>query len=313
MAGHVRTGVLSVALTAAVASIPTAALAQAPRKVVLRIGTSGQVALDESGSNMQAAIDTLKNFIQSETGFNNEILRQRDWRELAEKMKAGQLDLGLYEGYEFAWAKSANPKLQPLALSVNVYVYRVGYVVTQRGGNAADFAGLVGQSVALPASGQSYVRLFVDRLCQQQGKDLGTYFSQVVRPENAEDALDDVVDGKVGAVAVDRASLEAFKRRKPGRFARLKDVARSQPFPPPLVAYYDNQLDEATRARFRDGLLNANRKDKGQTLLTFFKLTAFQTPPKDFDQVLAETRKAYAPDPGANRPDNKAPGAADGR
>jgi ABC-type phosphate/phosphonate transport system substrate-binding protein len=290
----------------------TAALAQGSGKF-LRIGTSGHLALDESGTKQEAALDTLKSFIQSETGFNNEILRQHDWRELAEKMKAGRLDLGVFEGYEFAWARADFPELQPLAVTVNVHVYRVAYLVTRKGGKAADFAGLAGQSVAFPATGQSYLRLFVERLCRQQGKDLDQFFSQTVRPENVEDALDDVVDGKVGAAAVDRVGLEAFKRRKPGRFARLKDVAHSQPLPPPLVAFYGRHLDDATLSRFRDGLLNANRKEKGQTLLTFFKLTGFQTPPKDFDNVLAETRKAYPPEVTAQKAEDGKGRKSDGR
>ena len=36
----------------------------------------------------------------------------------------------------------------------------------------------------------------------------------------------------------------------------------------------------------RPGLLNASQKDKGQTMLTLFRLTAFEAVPDDFDKVL---------------------------
>jgi hypothetical protein len=61
------------------------------------------------------------------------------------------------------------------------------------------------------------------------------------------------------------------------------------------VAYYDNILDEATRDRFVDGLVGAKNKETGSMLLTLFRLTGFEKVPADFDQVLAETRKAYPP------------------
>jgi hypothetical protein len=41
----------------------------------------------------------------------------------------------------------------------------------------------------------------------------------------------------------------------------------------------------------------ANKKEKGQTLLTFFRLTGFEGVPKDFEQIVAATNKAYPPDP----------------
>jgi len=57
-------------------------------------------------------------------------------------------------------------------------------------------------------------------------------------------------------------------------------------------------VDEGTRERFRQGLLGAGQKDKGQTMLTLFRLTGFEAVPEDFGKVLAETRKTY-PAPGA--------------
>ena len=103
------------------------------------------------------------------------------------------------------------------------------------------------------------------------------------------------MEGKVQAVGADRAALEAYKRRKPGRFNQLKQVAQSQRFPPGIVAYQEGVLDQATLQRFRDDLLRASRTERGQTLLTLFKLTGFEAVPPDLNSVLAQTRKAYPP------------------
>jgi ABC-type phosphate/phosphonate transport system substrate-binding protein len=270
---------------------------QQPKKIkVLHIGTSGSMALNAgSGAKEQTAIETLQSFIKTETGFDNDIARQKDYQELAHKMAKGELPLGVFQGYEFAWAGEKDVKLRPLALAVDVYPFRYAYLMVGRDSTITDFAALQGKILSLPNVGQGQLRLYVDRLCENHGKPLDAFFSKITTPDNIEDALDDAVDGVVQAAVVDRGGLEAYRRRKPGRFKRLRDLMHSQAFPPPLVAYYEGVLDKETRQRFLDGLLNANQKEKGQALLTLFRLSGFVVPPSNFEQVLAETRKAHPP------------------
>jgi ABC-type phosphate/phosphonate transport system substrate-binding protein len=262
---------------------------------VLRIGSSGTLNPSGGKQDEKSSLDTLKAFIKDETGLDSEIERLKTWQELLDKMAKGQLQVGVFQGFEYAYAQEKHPDLKPLAVSVNVYVYPVVYVVTGRDNKAKDFAGLQGQSLALLADSPGYVRLFIDRQCEAAGKKTDAFFSKIETRDNYEVALDDAVDGVVAAAAADRAALDAFKRRKPGRFNKLKPVAQSQPLPPAVVAYYGNHLDEATRKQFRKGLLEAANKEKGQTMLTLFRLTGFQEPPADFEKVLADTRAAYPP------------------
>jgi len=261
----------------------------------LLIGSSGSITSQSNPKKEKSDLQSLKDFIKEETGMTNEIETEKDWRELTYKMVKKQVQLGVYQGYEFAWAVAKQPGLKPLALSVNVYVYPVAYVVAQRSGKAKTFADLQGQTLAIPSNGQRFLRLFVERKAQEAGKKAEEFFAKITAPVEIEDTLDDVVDGKVQAAVADRAALEGYKRRKPGRFAKLREVAKSQRFPPPLVAYYDGSLDQATLTRFQKGLLNASKKERGQTMLTLFRLTGFATIPSDFAQVLAETRKDYPP------------------
>src|SRR5262249_38425125 len=190
-----RTVLLPLGLTVFLAF--SAAVGQ-PRKIdVLRIGSSGSLASEAPGGKEEAALKTLKTFIKDETGLDNEIIRQKDWRELADKLAKRQLHLGVFQGFEFAWAQEQYPALKPLAIAVNVYRYPVVYVVTSRNNAARDFAGLEGQSLALPATGQGYLRLFVERQAEALGKKPSSFFSSMQTRENVEDALDDVVDGTV--------------------------------------------------------------------------------------------------------------------
>jgi ABC-type phosphate/phosphonate transport system substrate-binding protein len=270
---------------------PGRSSAQQPPK--LRIGASGSLALNTGTKDDAAAMDTLKSFIKSETGFDNEILRQKNWKDVVDQMARGQLDLGVFQGYEFAWAKEKHPELNPIAIAVNGYPNRYVYVVARRDGPVSDFASLQGKVLAIPDLGGGLAALYVGHLAKQSGKSIDAFFSRRTTPQNVEDALDDVVDGVVQAAAVDRTGLEAYKRRKPGRFAKLKDVAHSGAFPSPVVASYDSKLDSQSVQKIEDGLLNAHRSDRGQRLLNLFMLTQFQKAPPDFAQVLEATRKNY--------------------
>jgi ABC-type phosphate/phosphonate transport system substrate-binding protein len=283
-------------LTAALLAVLfTEAKAADDKLEVLHIGTSGELTGRIPGPKEKAGLETLHKYIKEENGLDNEILRQKDWRELTDKMANGQLQLGVFQGYEFAWAKQKSPKLEPLAIAVNVNRYPSAYLVAQRDNPAKDFAGLQGQSLALPATGEGFLRLYVDQQSETNGKNADAFFSKITNPDNVEDALDSVVDGKTQAVAVTRAALAAYKGRKPGRFKQLKEVAHSQPFPPVVIAYYGSVLDEGTRDIFKKSILGSSDNEKGQTLLTLFHLTGFEDVPLDFEKVLANTVKEYPP------------------
>src|SRR5229473_2488834 len=73
---------------------------QAKKIDVLQIGTSGSLALNASGTKEETALDALKSFIKTETGFDNEIIQQKNYEELVQKMVSGQLHLGVFQGFE---------------------------------------------------------------------------------------------------------------------------------------------------------------------------------------------------------------------
>jgi ABC-type phosphate/phosphonate transport system substrate-binding protein len=261
---------------------------------ILHIGSGGSLT---SSSNVKEedALETLRSFIKEETGMENTIVREKGWQELTDKLAKQDLQIGVYQGYEFAWALEKLPSLKPLMLAVRVHPYSKAFVVANKSNNAADFSGLAGQTFSIPLASAGFPELFVEREAQATGKKLDTFFGKVTKPSEAEDAIDDVVDGVVQATVVDQTVLEAYKRRKPGRFAKLKLVAQSQPFPPPVIAYKDKTLDDATLQKFRDGLIKASTKERGQRMLNLFRLTSFEAPPPDLEKVLAQTRKKYPP------------------
>jgi ABC-type phosphate/phosphonate transport system substrate-binding protein len=267
--------------------------AQPAKDKALRIGNTASLGAEAQVKDRKAVRKELQRFIREETGLHNEVIEQKDWRELGEALAKGRLDVGVLQGFEFAWAQAKYSTLRPLALAVNGQRYSAAYLMVPKDSKAADFAGLRGKSLAIPVPGQGLTRLFVERQCQAAEEKLDKFFSSVASPEFVEDALDDLVDDKYAAVAVDRAGLDAYRRRKPFRADRLKELLHSGPIPRAVVAYAEGGLDAATQQRFRQGLLDAGRKKSGETLLAMFKLTGFEPIPTDFDKVIAEVRKEY--------------------
>jgi ABC-type phosphate/phosphonate transport system substrate-binding protein len=267
------------------------------RVKTLQIGTSGSlIAPDDSGTE-KGALDALASLMKDETGFDVKIVRQKGWRELADNMAKGQLQLGILRGIELAWATDNNPHLQALVLAGKGPGYSIISVMARSDNPAKDFAGLQGQSLSIPAIGDRDLRLFIDRTCRAMSKDPESFFSKITSPHNVEDALDDVVDGVVQTTVVDQTILEAYQRRKPGRFARLKETARSKPLPPTVLAYDDRKLDEALARRIRDGLMNPSDRTKQERTLSLFHWAGFYPVPTGFAEMLAETRKTYPPPP----------------
>ena len=68
-------------------------------------------------------------------------------------MAKAQLHVGVFQGYEFAWAQQKYPDLKPLAVAVNVYRYPIVYVIARRDGPAKSFGDLRGKTLGVPAGG----------------------------------------------------------------------------------------------------------------------------------------------------------------
>lgn len=293
LSGRSSCGLLLAALgVAALLAEPTPGQQAKPK--LLRIGSSGPLAGDAPSDKDQTAMETMRGFIRNETGMDSEIFELKTWQELADKLSTGNLHLGVFQGAEYAWAEERDAELIPLALAVNLQRYRYAHVLVKQNNPAKDFAGLKGQTLALPRIGQSHLQTYINRQAEaQKATGASAFFGKITHPDNLEDALDDVVDGAVQGVVTDRIGLEAYKRRKPGRAGQLREVARSEAFPPPVIAARGNTLDTATRKKFQDGLIQAHTKEKERRLLSLFRLTAFEAPPADFKKFLAEFRKAY--------------------
>src|SRR5262249_49082593 len=151
--------------------------------------------------------------------------------QLAEQLARGQTELAVFTGVEFAWARQKNTKLHALVIAVNQNRCLRVHVMVRQDCAAARLADFKEMPISVPRCSLEHCELFVRRQASLCGGDGAAAFSQLCRPADVEDALDDVVDGKSQAAVVDGAALDCYQKRKPGRFGRLKELHKPELFP----------------------------------------------------------------------------------
>ena len=266
----------------------------APRETV-RVGLVESLFRDVSEGSIKGSIEEFKAQMEAETGQPGEAVRVADAWKLGEQLTQRKLQLGVFHGFELAWARQKYPKLRPLVVAVNQRPDAEAVVLVAANSPFRDTEALKGKALALPQRSKAHCRLFLERLCRKAGQKPEAYFAKVTTPPTSEDALDDIVDGVVQAAVIDRVTVDRYQVRKPARFAKLKELAKSPPFPPTAVVYEPGAVDEATLERFRGALLKLHQSTKGKQVLLTWRLTSFEPVPGDYDRQLEEIAKAYPP------------------
>jgi ABC-type phosphate/phosphonate transport system substrate-binding protein len=272
---------------------PNATGGELPGRV--RIGLPRSLFRDVPEPLVRVASRPFQDLLEVETGVQGELVVVEDAGELGKRLAENRVQVAVFQGYEFAWARREHPRLEPLVLAVNRQRDLRAVVLVRPGCGAAGFADLAGRSLAQPYGSRGHCRFFLERQCQAHGKAPEQFFSHITCPANAEDALDDVVDGQADAAVMDAVSLECYQRRKPGRCARLRQLLRSEVFPATVIAYQPGTVDDTLVQRFRDALLNAGQDARGRQMLTLWKLTGFETVPPDYERTLTQIAHAYPP------------------
>jgi ABC-type phosphate/phosphonate transport system substrate-binding protein len=305
MFGQTSRGLVVIALTAGLASLlalRSGAEEGATNAARVRIGMIGSLFRDIPEATVMAMMQPFGALMQAQTGVGGELVPAGDAENLGKLLADNKVQLGVFHGIEFAWARQKYPELRPLCIAVNQDIYLHAVVVVRADNPVAKFADLRDKSLALPHQTREHCYLYVQRQCRECTSEPEKFFSKISTPANVEEALDDVVDGVVQVVVVDGVGFDCYKRRKPGRCAKLKAAYISESFPAAVVAYRPGIIDEATLKRFRDGMVGANRSIMGKQLLTLWKLTGFEDIPADYEKTLTEIAKSYPPPVPASAP-----------
>lgn len=231
--------------------------------------------------------------LRNQTGYHGQLSLVEDALTLADQLEHGQVHLGVFHGFEFAWAQEKYPQLKPLVIAVHRQHNLAAYLVSRNDTNARELADLKGRKLSLPLRTREHCRLWLERHCDELGNQPESFFAEICKHRSVENALDDVLRGKVHCALVDGVGLACYQRVKPGCHARLKVVEHSEVFPAGVIAYREGALDSAMLTRFQNGLLQASSNSQGREMLNLWKLSGFESVPSSYTQVLANIRRAY--------------------
>ncbi|MFL5331047.1 MAG: phosphate/phosphite/phosphonate ABC transporter substrate-binding protein [Gemmataceae bacterium] len=262
---------------------------------LVKIGMLKSMFRDVKPGVFSALSGTFSGLVESQTGMKGELTQVDSPDDMRQKVMNGELQLGAFHGFEFAWMKLKEPDLQPLMLAAVNPGSLKAVVVVAKDCQCNSVEQLQGKTVAIPTSTREHSRLYISRQCRRCGRRMEEHFAEIPTPKTVEDALDDVVDGVSCAAVTDMASLQTYERRKPGRYAKLKIVQTSEAFPASVIAYKTGGLTPLELQRFQDGMATAHKSLYGSQLMGLMKIQQFEPVPGNYDQVMAEILKAYPP------------------
>jgi ABC-type phosphate/phosphonate transport system substrate-binding protein len=261
----------------------------------IRIGVVKSLCKNMPEGLVKVAMQPFPALLHAQTGFSYELASPTDAMILGKQIAEKDVQLGVFQGFEFAWAREKYPELRPLLIAVNEHPNRRAHLIVRADEHITGLADLKDKELAIPRYSRDHCRMFVERQCRQSGKKMCEFFSKVKTSMNVEEALDAVVDDAVQAAVVDEVAWSCYQRRKPGRSEQLKDFAQSEWFPDTVVVYRESSIPDATLRRFQDGLLHAREIPLGRQLMTLWFMTEFQRIPPDFGQLVRDIAKIYPP------------------
>jgi ABC-type phosphate/phosphonate transport system substrate-binding protein len=241
-------------------------------------------------------IEPFRVLMVAQTGMDGDVVLPKGALQLAQDLADDKVQIALFHGFEYAWAKHQHPELRPLMIALHQERDLQVFLMVRADSPVRSFAELQGKPVALPCFCQEHCWIYMERACQAAGQaDPKKFFSRLTTPRDPEEGLDELADGKVQAVIVDNVALNSYQKRKPARFAKLKSVQKSEMFPSAVIAYRAGSFDEATIKRFQESLLDGQKTSLGRQLLMLWKLKSLESVPADFDESLNKILKAYPP------------------
>ena len=260
----------------------------------IKIGMVQSFFLDVSKPIIDWLPTPFAQLMKDHTGLEGKLVIGGDYHHVAKMLVEKKVDLGVFHGFEFAWAQSKFPELRPVMIAIYKHHGLRANLVVRDDCPAKSLQELKGKDLALPLNSKGHCRLFLDRSCETcGGGSPKAFFHDVTRSANVRAALDDVVSGTVHAAIVDGEFLESYADLKPGCYARLKVLIKSELFPSGVLACRQGTLDEATLARFRDGMTQAHKFIVGRDLMLMFKIGAFEPPPSNYGQMLTDILRVY--------------------
>ena len=237
----------------------------------------------------------LKAYMEAETGMSGDIVLGGDALELGKKLDDDTVQLGVFHGHEFAWAKKKFPKLEPIVICLSTTPKVRAVQLVLQTNKAETYADLKGGSLAIPRENRAFCKLYAERRCVAPGTTLDTFFKRVTTPIDCEDALDSVGRGKIDSAIVESSLWEAYSKSKPAWAKYLRVLQESEVFPPGVIAFKQGKFTAKQADAFRNALLNAGSVQQGKDVMKTLRVSGFSVAPEKFGDILDASFKAYPP------------------
>ena len=261
----------------------------------LRIGLVNSLFRDAPEPLIQVMATPFKSLMVDQAGVLGQVIVDGDADRLALQLKAGKVELGVFNGFEFASARLRNPDLKPLMIAVNQTPSLHATLVVREDSKATGPDGLQGQTVAPSRLAREHCRIFLERRCVRPGTPMNKWFEKVSTPRTDQDALDDLAENTCQAAVVDDVELASYRKKFPKTAARLRVLLESETFPCAVIAYQPSALSDDTLNRLKAGMIAARNTERGRKLLSLCRITGFEAVPADYEENLVAILKAYPP------------------
>jgi len=272
-------------------SAPPRVVAGDPPSAEVKLGLVQGLFRDVQPAMMQALARPFRELMQKQTGYTGDVEICADALTLAEKLKSKQVQLGVFHGFEFAWAQKKCADLIPLIITMPPGDKVQAFIVVGHESTVTSLDDLKDETVVIARGAKGHSLAFLDK--SREG-----FAKTVARPLNranltAEDVLNGIAGGEFAAALVDSTSLEGYKTLQPGAFKQLKVLLKSEEVPAAVVAYRKGGLTDEQIVNIRTGMINAQKTNSGKMLMTMWNLKGFRVPPEDFQTHLDTILKAY--------------------
>ncbi len=256
----------------------------------LKIGLAKPMFKDVPAAMVNAAARPFQTMIQDKAGVKGTVEVVSDYKSLAEGLRTGTIDIGVFHGFEYAWVKDI-PNLVPLVTTVPNCGKVQACLVVHKNSKAKSPTDLKGACVILPKGSKAHCYMYLDHL--RDKVPAGDCCPAIAAGMTPEEALAEVATESADAALVDVSALIALKNNLPGCYKQLRVLAESNLLPTAVVVYRKESITAATAARIRTGLIDCVNTHIGKMFALFWQLKGFADVDVAYTTLLESSLKTY--------------------
>jgi ABC-type phosphate/phosphonate transport system substrate-binding protein len=257
----------------------------------VRVGIPRSIFRDVPSGLLAFANQPFKDLMKAQTGIEGDVINDEEALNIARDINDGKVQLGVFLGHEFAWAKEKYPGLEPLVCAVPKPREVQAFIIVRYDCKAACMAETKGMRLVTASGLRDCARIYLEK---RQSEDMGsTPFSSVGKTSTVHESLHKVIDGEADVTVTDGASWSYFQKLYPGASQNLKVLSKSDVFPATVIAYKKGTITDDKVQKLRTGLLSAHTSTKGAHIMRTIKIEKFDNLPSNYSGNLKECLKAY--------------------